>query len=408
MALTKLTQNLIDGTLVTSVNSLTGAVTLETGTDWVNTIQTSNFTAVAGKGYFVNTTSGEITVTLPAGTVGNEVIIQDYAGTFNTNKVTISADGSEKIQGSGSDFQCTTNNARVSLVYQDSTKGWTATDITALPLIIEYLVVAGGGAGGGNSWISGGGGAGGLRTSYGSTSGGGASAETDITASPGDSFTVTIGAGGAGTQSGQGGSGSNSVFSTITSTGGGGGGASFNSSAANGLSGGSGGGAGGATYYSGSGGSGTANQGYGGGSSSAVPGCGVGSCQAGGGGGAAGSGSSNVTSTDNTTSGGAGLILDITGSNVTYGYGGRGLQLNSTYTAGGGTTNTGNGGWGGWHDPSAGSNPKDVSGASGIVILKYPAGNSLTIGAGLTGSTATVGSSKVTSFTAGTGTITFA
>ena len=53
-------------------------------------------------------------------------------------------------------------------------------------------------------------------------------------------------------------------------------------------------------------------------------------------------------------------------------------------------------------------NPKDVSGASGIVILKYPAGNSLTIGAGLTGSTTTVGSSKVTSFTAGTGTITFA
>ena len=84
MALTKLTQNLIDGTIVTSVNSQTGAVTLETGTDWVSTIQTSNFTAVAGKGYFVNTTSAEITVTLPAGVVGNEVIIQDYAGTFAT------------------------------------------------------------------------------------------------------------------------------------------------------------------------------------------------------------------------------------------------------------------------------------------------------------------------------------
>ena len=72
MALTKLTKNLIDGTF---------------GTEWVSTIQTSNFTAEAAKGYFVNTTSAEITVTLPAGVVGNEVIIQDYAGTFATNKV---------------------------------------------------------------------------------------------------------------------------------------------------------------------------------------------------------------------------------------------------------------------------------------------------------------------------------
>ena len=69
MALTKLTQNLIDGTIVTSVNGSSGAVTLETGTDWISTIQTSNFTAVAEKGYFVNTTSAEITVTLPAGIV---------------------------------------------------------------------------------------------------------------------------------------------------------------------------------------------------------------------------------------------------------------------------------------------------------------------------------------------------
>ena len=125
-------------------------------------------------------------------------------------------------------------------------------------------------------------------------------------------------------------------------------------------------------------------------------------------GGAAGTGVSNVTATDNNASGGAGLVMDITGSNVTYGYGGLGNQLNSTYTAGGGTTNTGNGGWGGWHDPSAGSNPKNVSGASGIVILRYPSGGSLTLGAGLTGSTATVGSFKVTSITAGTGTVTFA
>ena len=93
MALTKLTKNLIDGTF---------------GTEWVSTIQTSNFTAVAGKGYFVNTTSAEITVTLPAGVVGNEVIIQDYAGTFATNKVIFASNGSEKIQGVTDDFKCIT------------------------------------------------------------------------------------------------------------------------------------------------------------------------------------------------------------------------------------------------------------------------------------------------------------
>ena len=51
---------------------------------------------------FVNTTSNEITVSLPAGTVGAQVILQDYAGTFGTNKVIISANGSDKIQGTTS------------------------------------------------------------------------------------------------------------------------------------------------------------------------------------------------------------------------------------------------------------------------------------------------------------------
>ena len=72
MALTKLTKNLIDGTF---------------GTEWVSTIQTSNFTAEAAKGYFVNTTAGTITINLPAGVVGTEIVIQDYAGTFATNEV---------------------------------------------------------------------------------------------------------------------------------------------------------------------------------------------------------------------------------------------------------------------------------------------------------------------------------
>jgi hypothetical protein len=46
-----------------------------------------------------------------------------------------------------------------------------------------------------------------------------------------------------------------------------------------------------------------------------------------------------------------------------------------------------------------------VNGGSGIVILRYPAAYTISLGAGLTGSTATVGTSKVTEITAGTGNV---
>ena len=108
MALTKLTKNLIDGNF---------------GTEWVSTIQTSNFTAEAAKGYFVNTTSQDLYVNLPVGVVGAEIIIQDYAGTFATNEVILVANGSENIQGVTDDFKCVTNNATVTLIYQDATRG---------------------------------------------------------------------------------------------------------------------------------------------------------------------------------------------------------------------------------------------------------------------------------------------
>ena len=48
-------------------------------------VQTTNFTAVAGNGYYVNTTSAAITVTLPATpSAGNQIALVDYAGTFDT------------------------------------------------------------------------------------------------------------------------------------------------------------------------------------------------------------------------------------------------------------------------------------------------------------------------------------
>jgi hypothetical protein len=47
------------------------------------------------------------------------------------------------------------------------------------------------------------------------------------------------------------------------------------------------------------------------------------------------------------------------------------------------------------------------NGGSGLVVLRYPNTRTISVGAGLTASTSTVGSDKVTTFTAGTGTVSF-
>jgi hypothetical protein len=69
-----------------------------------------------------------------------------------------------------------------------------------------------------------------------------------------------------------------------------------------------------------------------------------------------------------------------------------------------GTVNTGGGGGGGNNQGAL----NGKNGGSGIVILRYASANTLTVGAGLTSTTATVGSDKVTTITAGTGTISWA
>ena len=96
---------------------------------WQTTVKTTTFTAVAGEGYFVDTTSGSITVNLPAGTAGAVVGIKDYANTFDTASVTVSPNGSDKIAGvSTSDGVLSTEGIAVTIVFVDSTKGWLVTD----------------------------------------------------------------------------------------------------------------------------------------------------------------------------------------------------------------------------------------------------------------------------------------
>jgi len=91
-------------------------------------VKTSGFTAVAGEGYFCNTTSAAFTATLPAGTLGDEITFIDYAGTFDTNNLTIAPDGSEKIMGTAASLTVSIERAGLTLVYTDGTQGWLLKD----------------------------------------------------------------------------------------------------------------------------------------------------------------------------------------------------------------------------------------------------------------------------------------
>jgi len=279
------------GTAVTLACGATQTGFGRTGTvNWCSTIYTNSpgtVTGVSGKGYFLNTTSGAITINLPSSpSFGDIISIKDYANTFDSNKVTIGRGGS-KINGICDDAILNTESQSVTLIYVDGTKGWQSiqdgtSDVTGQSYIAatggtittsgdykihtftssgtfavssagsasgsnkaSYLVVAGGGGA-----RCGGAGGGGFRE--GKVSG------DPFTASPlvapdglplsVQSYPITVGAGGNGFNNpappaGAASNGSNSIFSTITSAGGG--------KAGSGATGGTGGSGGGSTSTTG-------------------------------------------------------------------------------------------------------------------------------------------------------------
>ncbi len=76
----------VSGSGTTGVGQLSFAE-VSGGTSW-QAVKTSTFTAVAGEGYFIDTSSGAIEMDLPAGSIGAEVSFIDYAGTFDSNTFT--------------------------------------------------------------------------------------------------------------------------------------------------------------------------------------------------------------------------------------------------------------------------------------------------------------------------------
>ena len=346
-----------------------------TGLEWQSSIVTgSTLTAVAGRGYWINTTSNACTVTLPSsGSVGDQLIFVDYARNWGTNAVTLSLNGLKYQAGTANPVYDTAGQT-VNIVYSGTTNGWipisdddVANEGTLPPYSASYLVIAGGGAGG--RVDAGGGGAGGYLTNVGGSA---------YTFNPGTTYTVTIGAGGAAVTSGStdGPTGSNSVLSgsditDVTSLGGGGGGGGGRT----GNDGGSGGGAG--TYNTGGGGgSGTSGQGNDGGDGQAAT-----PAHGGGGGGGAGAAGGNGSGSAG-GAGGNGLASSITGSSVTRGGGGGGMANNNDGAAGSG----GSGGGGAGKDESTGGSgsantggggggvayANSGAGGSGVVILSVP------------------------------------
>ena len=402
-----------------------------TGTvDWITTPKVtgdSPITGVTGKGYFLNTTAGVITLNLPAGSAGDIISMADYAATWNTNNVTVTPNGSEKIGSVNTSVTLDTIGQSVTFVYVDSVQGWVNTmdstsnvrgnaymiatggcittcgndkihkfigpgtftvctvALCAANNLVSYGVVAGGGGGGGS--YGGGGGAGGYRelkspsTPY-------TASPLDGYATPGNRITVTatgypiaVGAAGpAGANPGAaaGGSGSVSTFSTIPSAGGGGG-------AAEGATGNAGGSGGGGSYPCSAGGAGNTPptspaQGFVGGQGGQG---GPANYLNGGGGGALEAGVAANPSCGGGR-GGVGTTTNISGAPTAYA-GGGGAGGGNSPTVGGaaspcgtggagspnagqglpGTINTGGGGGGGTSGTGGGA------GGSGIVIIRY-------------------------------------
>ena len=97
--------------------------TVSGGAAW-QAVKTSGFTAVAKQGFFCDTTSSAFTATLPvSATIGDFISFIDYAGTFDTNNLTIARNG-HNIQGVAEDLTVSVERAGLTLVYVDSTQGW--------------------------------------------------------------------------------------------------------------------------------------------------------------------------------------------------------------------------------------------------------------------------------------------
>ena len=114
--------------LTSNASGVLSWTTIAGGLTWV--VKTTTYTGVANDGIFADTSGGAWTLTLPAGTLGDEIGVVDYAGTFDTNNLTIAPDSGEKIQGESADatLTCGVERSGFTLVYSGASQGWLLKD----------------------------------------------------------------------------------------------------------------------------------------------------------------------------------------------------------------------------------------------------------------------------------------
>ena len=99
------------------------------GVSWQDIVTASTLTAVAGKGYWIDTTSNTCTITLPSSASNGDLIIfADYVRTWGTNKIIIDSNGLN-YQGDDDTFDVEygTDGLSVRIVYSGATNGWIPT-----------------------------------------------------------------------------------------------------------------------------------------------------------------------------------------------------------------------------------------------------------------------------------------
>jgi len=108
--------------LTSNASGVLSWTTIAGGLTWV--VKTTTYTAVANDGVFADTSGGAWTLSLPAGTLGDEIGVIDYGGDFDSNNLTIAPNGSEKIQGTAASLTVAVERAGMTLVYSGSAEGW--------------------------------------------------------------------------------------------------------------------------------------------------------------------------------------------------------------------------------------------------------------------------------------------
>ena len=89
---------------------------------WVT--HTTSYTAVVGDQILCDTTAAGFNITLPAGSIGDEITIIDSRNYFNSNNLIVIRNGTDKINGVDGNLTLSTQGQNITLVYANATIGW--------------------------------------------------------------------------------------------------------------------------------------------------------------------------------------------------------------------------------------------------------------------------------------------